>query len=141
MRAKVDSVVSKYVMRGELTMSKIKDAFNKAAEGAQSVKDVDGAMETAAKAAEAADADIGKALEAAVKPLGGNYDLTKAKARIATALAAGRAEVRLNHAKVATQLNSREFDKKMGKRLAEAKSDAEAMELLKEAKAEAAKQQ
>jgi hypothetical protein len=140
MRAKVDSVVSKYVMRGEIAMSKIKDTFNKAAQGAQNTDDVDKAMFAAKDASEAADKDIAKALEAAVKPLGGNYDLTKAKARIATALAAGRAEVRLNHAKVATHLRSREFDKEMGKRLSEAKSDADAMKLLQEAKAQAANQ-
>lgn len=98
-------------------------------------------MDKARIAAEAADEEIAKALEAAVKPLGGNYDLGKAKSAIATALAAGRAEVRLNHAKVATGLRSREFDKEMGLRLQKAKSDAEAMQLLQEAKAQAAKQQ
>lgn len=46
-KAKVDSMVSKFVMRGELAMSKIKDAFNKAADAAKQTGEVDGAMQTA----------------------------------------------------------------------------------------------
>jgi len=43
--------------------------------------------------------------------MGIEYDLSKAGARIDTALAAGRAEVRLNYAQLNTQMNTREYDK------------------------------
>lgn len=43
-KAKTASMVSKFVMRGELAMSHIKDAFNKAAFSAKTVKEVDAAF-------------------------------------------------------------------------------------------------
>jgi len=43
-KAKTASMVSKFVMRGELAMSNIKDAFNKAAYSAKTVKEVDAAF-------------------------------------------------------------------------------------------------
>jgi len=69
-------------------------------------------------------------LTEAVAPLAGAYDLTDARARIATALAAGRAEVRLNHARQAARLQARDFDTELNARLAEAVSEAAVLELL-----------
>jgi len=130
MRAKLDSLVSRYVMGGELAMSKIKDAFNKAAESAQTAADLDGALQAAAQSAESKNTEIENALLEAVAPLAGAYDLTDARARIATALAAGRAEVRLNHARQAARLQARDFDQELRNRLGEAATDAEVVELL-----------
>jgi len=48
MRAKLDALVSKYVVGGELAMSKIKDRFNKASEAAQTLGDLDAALMFAA---------------------------------------------------------------------------------------------
>merc|ERR1711981_739963 len=113
MKAKVDAVVANYVMKGELRMSKIKDTFNKEAAAAKTAKEVEVAMLKAKTASEVATADIEKALKGAVKPLNGNYDLSKSKAKIETALGAGRAEVRLNSARYSSKIESRDFDAKM----------------------------
>lgn len=66
-KAKVQSMVTKFVMRGELAMSKIKDAFNKAAFSAKQVGEVDQAMKTAGESATAALKDINAQLDSAVK--------------------------------------------------------------------------
>lgn len=57
-------------------------------------------------------------LDSAVKGMQGTYDVAPAKARISTALAAGRAEVRLQGARRNAQLRARAFDMKMNTRLA-----------------------
>lgn len=44
-KAKVAAMLSKFVMRGELAMSKIKDAFNAKAFQAKTVKEVDDAQD------------------------------------------------------------------------------------------------
>jgi hypothetical protein len=44
MRAKLDALVGKYVMKGEMSMSKIKDAFNKAAANAQTKEQLEAAL-------------------------------------------------------------------------------------------------
>jgi len=123
LKAKVDALVSRYVMKGELEMSNIKDTFNKAAVAAKTQKEVDAAQDTAGKNAEKARAAITKALETATRKLSGNYDLSKAIAAINTSLGAGRAEVRLNHARKTAQLASRDFDVEMKKKLTGAKTE------------------
>jgi len=69
-------------------------------------------------------------LTEAVAPLAGAYDLTDARAAISTALAAGRAEVRLNHARQRARIQARDFDIEMNTRLQEATSDADVVALL-----------
>lgn len=91
MRAKIDSIVSKYVMGGEMAMAKIKEAFNKAASAAQNSDDLDAALQTAAQAADDKVLEIEADLTDAVGALAGAYDLTEAQDRIKIALAAGRA--------------------------------------------------
>lgn len=48
MLAKLDGLVSKYVIGGEMAMSKIKDAFNKAAFSAKTNDDLQAALNAAA---------------------------------------------------------------------------------------------
>lgn len=98
MRAKLDSVVARYVMGGEMAMASIKDQFNKDAAAATTEQALGQALQAAGQAADAKLEEIDAALTEAVAPLAGAYDLTDARARISTALAAGRADVRLNHA-------------------------------------------
>jgi hypothetical protein len=69
-------------------------------------------------------------LTEAVAPLAGAYDLSDARNRIATALAAGRAEVRLNHARQDAKLMARDFETQLNTQLGEADSDAAVQELL-----------
>lgn len=52
-------------------------------------------------------------------------------ARISTALAAGRAEVRLNHARLTSRMVAKDFDAKMNAKLSAAETDKEVMGLLK----------
>lgn len=133
MRAKLDSLVSKYVMSGEMAMAKIKDAFNRAAEGATTEADLGNALMTAANAAESKRTEIEAALTEAVAPLAGAYDLTDARDRITTALAAGRAEVRLQHARQGAKLQARDFETSLNEALAEAGNDADVEALLESA--------
>jgi hypothetical protein len=139
----MSSTISKYVMGGEMEISKIKNNYHKAAGEAKTKGELDAAMGVAAKAADAALAKLEKQLQGAVEEgkISENFEgLEDAKASIKTALAAGRAEVRLNHASNAVELESAEFDKEASKRLNAAKTDAEVVELLKEAQDYAAKQ-
>lgn len=53
MRAKLDSLVSKYVMGGEMAMAKIKEQFNKAAAAAQNADDLQAALMNASNDANA----------------------------------------------------------------------------------------
>lgn len=55
----------------------------------------------------------------------GDFDLTEAKGRIDTALAAGRAEVRLNYAQLRSKMSTREYDTHMLKNLKAAKTETE----------------
>jgi len=66
MKAKLDGTVARYVMQGELAMSKIKDAFNRQADAATTNAQLDQALQTAAQAAEDKNAQIEQALSEAV---------------------------------------------------------------------------
>lgn len=69
----------------------------------------------------------------AVAPLAGAYDLKPALAKIGTALGAGRAEVRLNHARMAARLQARDFDVTLSSELAKAKDQAAVDQLVTDA--------
>jgi hypothetical protein len=62
MRAKLDALVGKYVMQGEIGMAKIKDTFNNAAEQASTPEALDAALTFAAQSAEAKMGEIDAAL-------------------------------------------------------------------------------
>jgi hypothetical protein len=141
MLAKLDALVAKYVMQGELAMSKIKDRFNTQADAATNNQELDAAQNTAGQAALDKNAEIEQALSAAVEQMAPGYDLSDARARISTALAAGRAEVRLNHARQSSRLQARDFAQQLNNGLAEANSSADIEELLAGAKEYAAEAQ
>ena len=77
-------------------------------------------------------------MEEAVAPLAGAYDLDKDRATIQTALAAGRAEVRLNHARKTASLKATEFDAEIVRRFGAAETAADIDELLVSAREYAA---
>jgi hypothetical protein len=135
MRAKLDALVGKYVMQGEIGMAKIKDTFNNAAEQASTPEALDAALTFAAQSAEAKMGEIDAALVEAVAPLAGAYDLTDARATIGVALGAGRAEVRLNHARMAARLQAKDFDRQLNEGLQQADTAAGVLELLEQARA------
>jgi len=130
MRAKLDSVVARYVMGGEMAMAKIKDQFNRDAAAATTEQALQQALIAAAQAAEAKLQEIDAALTEAVAPLAGSYDLTDARTKIGTALAAGRAEVRLNHARQSSMMQARDFEVSLNAALAAATSEDEVQGLL-----------
>jgi hypothetical protein len=130
LRAKLDSLVSQFVARGELAVSEIKSAYNDAAGKAKTQQALDAALGTAAQAADTRLGQIGRAMQEAVAPLAGAYDLTDAKAALGTALSAGRAEVRLNYARSTARLSAKDFDAKLREDLKGATSEAAVVELL-----------
>jgi hypothetical protein len=130
MRAKLDSTVSRYVMGGELAMASIKDQFNRDAAAATTEQALGQALNTAAQAADAKILEIDAALTEAVAPLAGSYDLTPARTSINTALAAGRAEVRLTHASKVSQMRAREAATLLNANLAAAATEDEIQDLL-----------
>jgi hypothetical protein len=139
LRAKLDALVSRYVAQGELAVSGIKQAYAKAAEAATTLDALGAALGAAAQAADDRLGEILAAMRQAVAPLAGAYDLTDANAELATALAAGRAEVRLNHARATASLQARDFDRDLKERLEAAGTEAAVVEILTSAAEETAR--
>jgi hypothetical protein len=98
MRAKLQSIINRFVMKGEMTISKIKDEFNKDAAASNTEAALQAAVEKAGAAAETEVSAMTTALTEAVEEIAPGYDLSEASDAIATALAAGKAEVLLKHA-------------------------------------------
>jgi hypothetical protein len=133
MRARLDSVVARFVMGGELAMASIKDQFNRDAAAATTEQALGQALNAAAQAADAKKDELYEALTEAVAPLAGTYDLDPAKTTITTALAAGRAEVRLTHSYKRSQMQAREASTVLAEALAAASSSDEIQTLKAEA--------
>lgn len=114
-----------------MAMASIKDQFNRDAAEATTQGALGQALQAAATTSAAKLTEIDEALTAAVADSGaGAYDLSDARARIETALAAGRAEVRLNHARQSSMMEARDFELALNTALAAATSEAEVQELL-----------
>ena len=128
MRAKLDSAVARYVMGGELAMSKIKDVFNQAAAAATSDTGLTRALAAAKRSAEAKRVEITAALTEAVGEVA--YDLTAAFASIDTALAAGSMSIGLNHARQSSMMEARDFEATLYASLASAEAEADVAALL-----------
>jgi len=112
-------------------MAKIKKTFNAAATAATTAAELNAALQAAAQEAEESNSRLKEALTEAVAGAGAaNYPLDAARAAIGTALAAGRAEVRLNHARAGARLEARDFDNQLKKLLTAAKTVEDVTQVL-----------